>query len=47
MGHRVKLDTVQHLKSYSIFIICVCNPILFAVCASSFSRLCVNVYSGL
>jgi hypothetical protein len=24
-----------------------CNPILFAVCTSTFSKLCVNVYSGM
>jgi hypothetical protein len=24
-----------------------CNPILFAVCTSTFSKLCINVYSGM
>jgi hypothetical protein len=24
-----------------------CNPILFAICTSTFSKLCINVYSGM
>jgi hypothetical protein len=24
-----------------------CNPILFAICASTFSKLCENVYNGM
>jgi hypothetical protein len=25
----------------------LCNPILFAICTSTFSKLCINVYSGM
>jgi hypothetical protein len=34
----------SYLHPVTIFF---CNPILFAICTSTFSKLCINVFSGM
>jgi hypothetical protein len=38
-------DAAPILEHFNVF--SFCNPILFAICTSTFSKLCKNVYSGM
>jgi hypothetical protein len=51
----IKTETDVSYISYAFFIslltfmffFSLCNPILFTVCTSTFSKLCINVYNGM
>jgi hypothetical protein len=41
-------DELRNSKTLMVMcLIFFCNPILFAICTSTFSKLCKNVYSGM
>jgi hypothetical protein len=46
LGRYSSLADSGHGVSYNDAIV-ICNPILFAICTSTFSKLCKNVYSGM
>jgi hypothetical protein len=45
--HPIVIPTEPFQLWIIVQVLLVCNPILFAVCTSTFSKLCKNVYSGM